>query len=832
LGLWNGEARDEGKAITMITGSVGAPVWTAFGWTMLHFLWIGGLFGVVAGVGRWVLCRCSPHVRYSYALICLMGLTMIPVLVFLQVFSSRAVHGGQVVSPTGLERGFEPTAAASASMAEPLVDGGADVLSEGMFEEDVFNFTLVLQDVASALPWVWLVGAPVTFLWVGMGVASCGRLKRGSRPVDERGVLSVYARAARLMRVSREVGLQVSDRVVSPMLVGMVFPVILLPPAALTGWSTQQLQLVLLHELAHVRRWDNAINFVQRLIESLLFFHPAVWVVSCWVRREREHCCDAVVVQTSGERVSYAKTLASLASAMPWPGRAVATPMAEHSVVGRIRQILQVEDRSMKLPRRMMGSVAAVIVLMVGLVLSYPRAIDARAEEQEGLAEQSDVWTEHATRLAALVGKQAPELREIKDWKNGGPVQLADFKGKVVLLAFWGHWCGPCVEEMPRLIALHDRYAEDGLVIVAVHDDSVASIDEMDTKLEKVKEKYWMGRDLPFLVALDGGGEREVQGSDGVMVRGATTAAYGVSLFPTTVLIGRDGRVVGQFAASDLDDIKHLRTILGAKWRERFDAVYRLEAGQVLKRIAPPFIAERKIFYEEEDSGQAAWIPEPPDYFQFHWDGELKKWGLGFRGGDNPLKSVLAHNLELGYDKFEGPEDVLAVQVPGDWISREDTTVEARMAALEENLREELGRRITFDLRTVERDVVVARGRFEFKPLEGQEDERELHVYSSKMQPQDGGGGGHGTAAKFLADLGEVCLGMQVIDETTKGGEEDRKLSWRWHKSGYVRKLARELERKEELALVLENVQRQSGLSLTVERRPVEVWFVQEEGLD
>src|SRR5437763_11971430 len=99
---------------------------------------------------------------------------------------------------------------------------------------------------------------------------------------------------------------------------------------------------------------------------------------------------------------------------------------------------------------------------------------------------------------------------------------------------------------MPNLMKLHDAFSDKGLVIVAVHDDSVQSVEEMDQKLTAIRAKLWAGRDLPFLVALDGGGEMRIPHSAS-KARGATTAAYGVEAFPTTLLIGRDAKLIGDF---------------------------------------------------------------------------------------------------------------------------------------------------------------------------------------------------------------------------------------------------------------------------------------------
>jgi thiol-disulfide isomerase/thioredoxin len=149
-----------------------------------------------------------------------------------------------------------------------------------------------------------------------------------------------------------------------------------------------------------------------------------------------------------------------------------------------------------------------------------------------------------ASRIAQLTGKPAPELTNIKGWLNGGPVKLADLKGKVVLLDFWGYWCGPCVHSIPELMALHDQYKDKGLVIIAVHDASATDLKDMKAKLERPKKEIWNGRDLPFLVALDGA-DKPGPG-DNPYGSGDTTAAYGITGFPTQVLIDKDGNVVGR----------------------------------------------------------------------------------------------------------------------------------------------------------------------------------------------------------------------------------------------------------------------------------------------
>ena len=164
----------------------------------------------------------------------------------------------------------------------------------------------------------------------------------------------------------------------------------------------------------------------------------------------------------------------------------------------------------------------------------------AAANTRRGQKSASVALDLPADRLAYLHGKPAPELRKIKEWKDGAAVKLSDLRGKVVVLDFWGYWCGPCVHEMPELVELHDKFADQGLVIVAIHDDSVGSMAELEAKSSRARQEIWGGRELPFHVAIDGGGRCKVPRRDRY-TRGATTALYGINGFPTTLVIDKRG---------------------------------------------------------------------------------------------------------------------------------------------------------------------------------------------------------------------------------------------------------------------------------------------------
>ena len=140
--------------------------------------------------------------------------------------------------------------------------------------------------------------------WMNVGRLS----RRGTSPVSE-SVASMFNALVDRVGASRSVRLLESSLVQVPTVLGAIRPVILLPATAVTGLSTSQLEAILAHELAHVRRHDYLVNLLQTAIETLLFYHPVVWWVSRRIRDERENCCDDVASAVCGDRIEYAQAL-------------------------------------------------------------------------------------------------------------------------------------------------------------------------------------------------------------------------------------------------------------------------------------------------------------------------------------------------------------------------------------------------------------------------------------------------------------------------------------------------------------------------------------------
>src|SRR5207244_746664 len=252
-----------------------------------------------------------------------------------------------------------------------------------------------------ALPWAVLV-------WFGGVVALSLRLASGwlvTRQLGRVGTSSVpdacreaVARLAARLRIRRPLRVLESAVVQVPAVIGWLRPVILLPASALTGLTPLQLDALLAHELAHVRRYDYLVNLLQSAVETLLFYHPAAWWVSRRVREEREHCCDDLAVAAcGGDAHVYATALLGMEQLrLATPPLALAA--GGGSLIGRVQRLMvpaQVET----FPRWMAGLVVAALVVTIG----GGTTLAARAEALDAGAQLS------ASDLAADATRTAPD---------------------------------------------------------------------------------------------------------------------------------------------------------------------------------------------------------------------------------------------------------------------------------------------------------------------------------------------------------------------------------------------------------------------------------------
>ena len=124
-----------------------------------------------------------------------------------------------------------------------------------------------------------------------------------------------------------------------PVVAGYFRPVILVPMSVISGLPASQLEAILAHELAHIRRHDYLVNLLQTLLETVFFYHPAVWWLSRQIRNERENCCDDLAVGVVGSGVDYGRALLAVAE-LHRPSTALVLGVRDGSLLARVRRIL------------------------------------------------------------------------------------------------------------------------------------------------------------------------------------------------------------------------------------------------------------------------------------------------------------------------------------------------------------------------------------------------------------------------------------------------------------------------------------------------------------
>ena len=272
--------------------------WEALGWTLIHFCWQAAAIALVYKLADLAIPRNRTQARYVLALVALLGMLSASIVTLAY---QEAIHRQAAI------------ATHSASAATPtvqIIPRPLAVMEMPSAPRQTVQF--FASDVMPYLDAFWLVGVFCLTLRTIGGWWLIRKLRHSSLQKASHTLRIGLDRIRLQMGIPRFVDLRLSSRIAGPLTVGVIRPLILLPITALTSLSPEQLEVVLAHELAHIRRADYFWNILQTMIETLFFFHPAVWWISRRLREQRELCCDDIAVQTCQDPAVYAAALLRL----------------------------------------------------------------------------------------------------------------------------------------------------------------------------------------------------------------------------------------------------------------------------------------------------------------------------------------------------------------------------------------------------------------------------------------------------------------------------------------------------------------------------------------
>ena len=340
------------------------PLAAAITHALLHSIWQDAFVAVGLGAALIRLRGSSAQARYAAACAALVIMTLLPVATGVVAYERTRVDG----IASGSQAAATVDAPARTDAARTF-ERAARTLEEaaGIFGDAARTFTVreLAAWLARAQSWalpLWLLGVALCSLRLVASGVHASALRRAASPADDN-MRQTVARVAAVMGIARRVGVIVPPHGGGAATLGWLRPVILLPPAAAIGLTPQQFEALIVHELAHIRRYDYLVNAAQMVVETVFFYHPAIWWASHRVRVERELCCDDEAVRWSGDAHGYARALAAIARWTPGPALAAAGGPLVH----RIERLLGLAPERRAAPAR--GSLAAG-ALAIALVVA------------------------------------------------------------------------------------------------------------------------------------------------------------------------------------------------------------------------------------------------------------------------------------------------------------------------------------------------------------------------------------------------------------------------------------------------------------------------------
>jgi beta-lactamase regulating signal transducer with metallopeptidase domain len=392
------------------------PVWQRLGLTLIHFLWQGLAVAVLVGAFVGVLKLNHGNARYAAYLLALVVMIICLVATFINIDISISQDDG-FIPEAKLSEPVNNATEKSLPVADNLPQAGTSSSYEtksGFRTNSIPFYGRINDYLHISLPWllsIWVVGVIILSVRLLMGYIGIYRWCRHLEPLPEN-------LAQHIAKISQKLGMPGFSRVfISPsilraMAIGYLRPMVLLPAAMITQTSPEILEAVIAHELAHMRRFDLWVILAQRIMETLLFYHPAVWWLSNRLQNEREFCCDELAVAATGDRLTYSLALESAISTrfiVKQPALAAGLVRSKALTLRRVRHILGFAIAQQDRPFWLVG-VIAVLLLAILIIPMTPSLTFQVKKTAKFVAEASIVLSQKAEQYIHSLNLTSPDV--------------------------------------------------------------------------------------------------------------------------------------------------------------------------------------------------------------------------------------------------------------------------------------------------------------------------------------------------------------------------------------------------------------------------------------
>jgi beta-lactamase regulating signal transducer with metallopeptidase domain len=337
----------------------------AFGWALLHSFWQALL---IYGCLRLVLLlwpQASAGIKYNLSFLSLTGIFgWFIITLWEQLQTIKKIH---LVAIQMIDEGIRP-----ARLELPVIYHSQTQLTS-LFPNLEFFFPLLIV--------IYITGVAVMTIKLTMDLLQLRHIRRKQvLPIDS--VWQQHLDKLLLqLQLSRKVKLLISEHIQVPVMIGFLKPLIILPVIMFNNLTAEQLEAILLHELAHIKRNDYLLNIFQSIVETILFFNPFIWLISKNIRIEREHCCDDLVITGKVHPLHYAKALVALEEyRLTVNTLAMAAANNKQHLFHRIKRIMEMKTKNINYTQKLL----AVLIIAVGLVsIAWLNPTSAKTEPKK-----------------------------------------------------------------------------------------------------------------------------------------------------------------------------------------------------------------------------------------------------------------------------------------------------------------------------------------------------------------------------------------------------------------------------------------------------------------
>jgi bla regulator protein blaR1 len=330
----------------------------AFGWMLLHSLWQGLLLSIIAGVVLMLAKKSTAAYRYTIALVLFVAFLGITAFTFL--FELSKVHASITLKPILPGNNYGGIIPALFAF---------DIQS---IKQIMRTFTAYFSANQPLIVLIWFI----FFLFKSVKMFACIIYNQQvrNRQVSEPSAIWVkkVAALAEKLQIKKAVKLLQSGYVKMPVVVGHLKPIILIPIGLMAGLPPEQIEAILLHELAHVRRNDYFVNFLQNIAEAIFFFNPGLLWISALLREERENCCDDIAVTQTQNKIGFVQALISFKEHELYGSKyATAFPGKKNYLMRRVSRILTNENKTFGFGEKLFFGLSLVLIVFVMSTVAF-----------------------------------------------------------------------------------------------------------------------------------------------------------------------------------------------------------------------------------------------------------------------------------------------------------------------------------------------------------------------------------------------------------------------------------------------------------------------------